>query len=292
MARFSHNCPACDAQTAKIVAELNDEKLKRFTAFSNRKYNGLLNGWLSEIKPVVMQCLLCGHCWYNEQPSDHQLSLMYISGNSLNPNISMTRDPSPQILVEMKKLKALANQERPSYLDYGSGFGRWARAAAMVGFNVWAFEPSKSRGVEENAPFTLVHEINELRGKTFDVINLEQVLEHIPDPLETLNGIHAFCNKKTIVRVTVPNILRCDEGRDIWREWPYNEKRPHIMAPFEHLHGFTPSSLVNLIKRSGYEPLPLKKIWRHYTIFSLRNLAAKLYPKVAQTIVLVKLKKN
>jgi len=149
-----------------------------------------------------------------------------------------------------------------------------------------------SRGNENDPPFKLVHSEDELNGSRFDVINLEQVLEHVPDPNKILLNIRSYCSDATIVRITVPNILWCEEGKDIWRLWPFDGQRTHVMAPFEHLHGFTPSSLVNLIKRSGYEHLPLKKTWRNYTIVSLRNLVGKLYPNVAQTIVLAQLKKN
>jgi hypothetical protein len=77
MASVSLSCPACDAHAASVVAELDDEKRERFIAYSNREYNGLLTGWLSEIEPVVLRCKKCGHCWYKEQPSDHQFSLIY-----------------------------------------------------------------------------------------------------------------------------------------------------------------------------------------------------------------------
>lgn len=287
MVRITENCPACDAQAKKVVAELGDESRERFLKYSNLKYDGLLTGWLSELEPVVMRCERCGHCWYQDQPSDHQLYLMYSSGNRVHPEIKMTRDPSDRMLREMKKLKSLVIQPEPSFLDYGSGFGRWARAAVQVGFEVHAFEPSQVRGAEEEAPFSLVHDIDALCGKTFDVINLEQVLEHVSDPFEVLNGIHAFCHAKTLIRVTVPNILRCEEGRNIWREWPFNGRRVHIMAPFEHLHGFTPLSLNTLIKRADYKTLPLQMLLRHYPIMVIRNLFRRIYPPIGQTMQLM-----
>jgi hypothetical protein len=290
MLRDLHNCPACDAHAARVVAELDEEKWERFIAYANIKYNGLLIPWLSEIEPVVMCCNECGHCWYKEHPSDHQLSLMYETGTRLNHKIPLTRDPSSRELDEIRRLKTLVNQEKSSYLDYGSGYGRWARAAVKVGFDVWGFEPSKSRGAEENIPFTLVHDINEIRGKTFNVINLEQVLEHVPVPLETLIRIRTYCNKKSIIRVTVPNILRCEEGQNVWKEWPYNGNRPHIMAPYEHLHGFTPFSLKKLIRRAGYKSLPFWKLYRQYPLLLMRNAISQIYPAAGQTMLLLQLK--
>jgi SAM-dependent methyltransferase len=282
------SCPACDADAAKVVAELDHDKNERFIAFSNKKYSGLLAGWLREIKLVVMRCEQCGHCWYREQPSDHQLSQMYAAGIPLDSTVSISRDPSDRMLFEMRRLKSLVNLRAPSYLDYGSGFGRWARAAVQVGFRVHAFEPSAKRGAEPDTPFALVHELDALGKMKFDVIQMEQVLEHVPDPAALLRDVRVFCHANTVLRVTVPNILRCEEGANVWNDWPFDGKRPHVMAPFEHLHGFTPRSLNELIKRSGYTTLPFFKLLSHYPLLSIRNVINRIYPAAGQTMVLMK----
>ena len=49
------------------------------------------------------------------------------------------------MVKEMQKLKLLVGKDKPTLLDYGSGFGRWARAAVEAGFEVIAFEPSNKR---------------------------------------------------------------------------------------------------------------------------------------------------
>lgn len=288
MVRVLDACPACGARAAKVVAELDDERRKRFLLYSQLKYSGLLTGWLSEIQPVVTRCEGCGHCWYKEQPDDHQLSQMYASGNRLRPEIPMTRDPSDRMLLEMKRLRSLTTQHTPKFLDYGSGFGRWARAAVQAGFEVYAFEPSQARGAEEDMPFTLVHELNSLRGKVFDVVNLEQVLEHVPNPLEVLNGIKAFCHMDTFVRITVPNILRCDEGANIWREWPFDVQRVHTMAPFEHLHGFTPGSLRSVVRRAGFEPVGMMRLASRYPGLAVRYWLGRWIPSLDNTFLIVR----
>src|SRR5688572_22233033 len=153
----------------------------------------------------------------------------------------------------LRQLKRLAvRKTAPRFLDFGSGFGRWARAAAEIGFDVHAYEPSKVRGNEESPPFTLVHDLSELGSRKFDVVNIEQVLEHAADPLATLRAVRVVCIPEAIVRITVPNILRSPEGKHLWEEWPFDGRRPHTMAPFEHLHGFTPHSLECLVERAGF----------------------------------------
>jgi SAM-dependent methyltransferase len=267
---------------------IDDSNKDRYRRFSESKYGGLLDDWMEELQPEIVFCKECGHHWYLRQPSPEQLSFMYANGRPLSSG-RLTREPNQEMVNEMSQLAKLTGKMHPRLLDFGSGFGRWARAAARTGFDVYAYEPIKVRGAESVDEFTLVHDLSEIAGMQFDAVNLEQVLEHIPDPIHTLQTIKSFFSEDTILRVRVPNIFRPPEGSCVWTDWPYDGIRVHAMAPFEHLHGFTPRSLVNVIERSGYELIPLKKIWRNYPVLVARNLAGKIYPKVGQTMALAKL---
>jgi len=282
-------CPACNGSHGSKLVALDTDRRQRFIEFDRLKYRGLMAGWIDACPPEILRCSVCGHCWYRYQPSPEQLDCMYAAGVPLESGGGVYREPTAFMLREMRRLCSLIDKPTPLLLDYGSGRGRWARAAARVGFRVHAYEPSETRGAESVEEFTLVHDLAEIAGMRFDVINLEQVLEHVPDPMETLQIIMAFCAANTVLRIRVPNILRPPEGTKVWADWPYDGKRVHAMAPFEHLHGFTPSSLVNLISRAGYEHLPLKNIWRNNPNLLIRKLIGKLYPKAVQTMVLAKL---
>lgn len=287
------HCPACDSVAATNVVTLDAENRVRFLAFSQRKYGGLLDGWIDEIPPVIARCVDCGHCWYRHQPEPAQLRLMYAAGRPLGNGAPPTREPTPAMIAEMTRLRRLVDPavKAPPMLDYGSGYGRWARAAVRAGFTVTAFEPSAERGSEERQPFELVHSSAALGDRRFAAIQLEQVLEHVPDPLTTLQSLRVHCEADTVLRITVPNILRAAEGKNIWSLWPFDGHSPHVLAPFEHLHGFTPSSLAILIMRSGYEVLPLGKIWHNYPELVIRNLVGKVYSKAGKTMMLAKLTK-
>jgi SAM-dependent methyltransferase len=208
---------------------------------------------------------------------------MYAAARQLHPEIPIDRFPSALAVREVKKLRSLVHRRKPSFLDYGSGYGRWARAAVNEGFEVYAFEPSQHRGAEDDAPFVLIHNVNELNGKTFDVVNLEQVLEHVLDPHALLIEIKNVCHAESIIRVSVPNILRCDEGKEIWRDWPFDGHRSHIMAPFEHLHGFTPLSLTKLVARSRYKSIPFTDLLRYYPTSVPRRAIGRFFEQVGQT---------
>lgn len=289
--RVVDRCPACDNGNPQIAAVLDAAKLERFVEFDRRKYGGLLTTWLEEVAPLVLRCPSCGHCWYKYQPEPRQLAQMYGSARSLIDNsVAISRDPTPQMVAEMRRLRSITGglADPPVLLDYGSGFGRWARAAIDAGFQVVAFEPSQERGGEGgDVPFELVHDLQSLHARQFDAIQLEQVLEHVPDPLTTLKSLRDLCHSRTVLRVTVPNIFRATEGRDIWRDWPFNGSAPHILAPFEHLHGFTPASLRMLAVRAGFRPSNGLGIWNYYPANQVRRLLGRWCSSLGTTRLLL-----
>ena len=291
MIRKINYCPACGISKASEVVILNSNKKEDYFKYSQVKYNHFLDGWLEQLDVAIDACVACGHHRYREQPSEEMLFDMYEKGKPLLPqNNANNKEPTLKMIREMERLKKVLNLTTPKLLDYGSGFGRWARAAKNTGFKVIAYEPSKERGVENNKiDFTLVHNVSDLENQLFDAINLEQVLEHVPDPVELLKELHGYCTPNTLVRITVPNILRCPEGGNIWNEWPYNGQRAHTMAPFEHLHGFTPNSLKTVAIRAGFKSVNNLYVWVQYPKEMLRSYIGKLFPKFGQTFLLIKI---
>jgi hypothetical protein len=280
-------CPACGSSRFVRRVALNDRNLDKYFRFSKRKYDGLLDDWITELQPEIVFCSDCGHHWYLRQPSAEQLSLMYSTGRPLQPG-TISREPTAKMIDEMRTLARLSDKMPARLLDFGSGFGRWARAAACSGFCVYAYEPSEERGAEISNEFVLVHDLALLDGIKFDFIILEQVLEHVSTPLMLLEKIKTYCCQNTILRVTVPNISRSYEGSKIWEDWPYDGNRVHSMPPFEHLHGFTPYSLEKLIQRAGFKALPLHLLWRHSPIRTCGHLFNRLYPSLGQTQSLIR----
>jgi SAM-dependent methyltransferase len=279
-------CPACDAGAGEPFLAAAAEQRERYLLFSHVKYAGLLDGWLDELELVILRCRFCGHHWYRDQPSLLHLSEMYAAGVPLAGGLR-DRRPEPYMNRAMRRFRTVFDARSPILLDYGSGHGRWARAAAGAGFVVCAFDPSSERGREDSPPFELIHDRRQLLGRSFDAVNLEQVLEHVRDPFEVLRQIHVLCLPHAVVRVSVPNVLRCPEGRDLWQSWPFDGHRPHTMAPFEHLHGFTPASLAALARRAGFRWVPLWRAGTTYLPLFLRRVAGRAWPALGQTAALL-----
>lgn len=289
------DCPACGQHGSEVIASANETARQGFLALSEKKYGGLMDSWLKELDLTVVRCAVCGHHWYREQPDEEALALLYRTARPLNPELSSPgADPlgyAPRMLAEMKRLRRLVarhcDERNPALLDYGAGFGRWSRAASNAGFAVTAYEPSAERGGYSASSVSAIRERRELDGRLFDAINVEQVLEHVPDPLALLQSIKRLCQAHTIVRITVPNIARPPEGSTIWRDWPFDGRRTHTMAPFEHLHGFTPRSVELLAVRAGFAPMSSWSLWPDHAPYVARRLFAAMTTILSQTKLFV-----
>lgn len=280
------DCPVCaEAGYPELFIEANAEQRQRFINFSQDTYAGVMDDWLDTMELVVMHCAACGHFWYRDQPGWDQLSAMYDATARRHAAKGVSLKPTSRSRIQMARLFRLVGnggaQARPTLLDYGSGFGRWARAANHAGFAVTAFEPSATRGSEgstHNADFELVDDLAALDGQHFDAINIEQVLEHIGDPFSALTALHKYCHAGTVVRITVPNLNRNFEGEELWSAWPFDGKRAHTLAPFEHLQGFVPHSLRALAKRAGFREVPLLDAFLADPVLALRRAVRSIYP--------------
>jgi len=132
---------------------------------------------------------------------------------------------------------------------------------------------------------TRVTRLEDLDGQVFDVINLEQVLEHTRSPLDTLKSVLAYIHDRSVLRITVPRVDSSSKG--MWDRFPFDGKAPHIMSPYEHLHGFTAKSLVVLLGRVGFVRIGHLELLRTHAGYVARQMIGEVLPQLKQTMALV-----
>jgi 2-polyprenyl-3-methyl-5-hydroxy-6-metoxy-1,4-benzoquinol methylase len=127
----------------------------------------------------------------------------------------------------------------------------------------------------------IVGDIQELEGDIFinaDCIILADVLEHLPDPHQTLDKILGQISNNCSVIISVPNIA------NIWvrinllfGKFNYSDRG---ILDRTHLHFFTKKTLVKMIQEANlsiikldYTPIPLNLV---HPFFSKNNLGAFL----------------
>ena len=265
-------CKICNTnKSVDIVCKLDETNIDRFKSFSLIKYNSYLDQFLKNSFEIsISHCRNCNFFWYTNMPTNKELTEMYANSNSINPKL-ITRESEKKVNRNKLLLKRILRTyfsitkstdhqtSKIRLLDFGSGTGEFSRLALQNGLNVIAYDPSLNRNtLDENDKIKYYNDVNKLPLDYFDIIILNQVLEHVPQPIETLKLLNVIGKKNVLIYIAVPNLNNTLEGKNIWKEWPYNNKNIHTMAPFEHLNGFTPFALRKIINKTGFSVLPLK----------------------------------
>lgn len=139
-------------------------------------------------------------------------------------------------------------------LEIGSGPGYFLKCGKELGWDVVGFEPSK-QAYEYSTKFGL-EIVNDFFSKNsvveygkFDVVYMNTVIEHLPDPISLLKIAKDVLNPNGIICIIAPNdynplqnILRYDLDYDPW--W---------VVPQHHINYFDFVSIERVLEKLGFE---------------------------------------
>jgi len=133
-------------------------------------------------------------------------------------------------------------------LDFGCGGGHDIAQAKMLGFDAKGIDFSLSR--LEHAKRFDCQVFADLA--TFDshvdekvhAIILNQVVEHLMEPIEVLSALRERLLPGGVLYVAVPNCAKTTV--------PKNFAEFHNVQPIEHVNAFTPETLSSTVRRAGY----------------------------------------
>ncbi len=141
-------------------------------------------------------------------------------------------------------------------LEIGSGPGYFLKCGKESGWEVLGFEPSKqaaeySRKLGVNVVNEFFNETEAEKYGRFDVVYMNTVIEHLPDPISLIKSVRGVLKPCGIICVVSPNeynplqnILRKNLDYDPW--W---------VAPPQHINYFDFESIKKLLERLGFEIL-------------------------------------
>lgn len=144
--------------------------------------------------------------------------------------------------------------DRRRLLDIGSGPGFFLLHGKRRGWDVLGVDPSAqavahARGLGVQVAEGFLTDESAPRYGMFDVIHMNEVLEHIPDPRAMVLLARAMLKAGGLLCVIVPNdynplqaILRDHQGYKPW--W---------VAPPHHINYFDAGSLARLVESAGFE---------------------------------------
>jgi 2-polyprenyl-3-methyl-5-hydroxy-6-metoxy-1,4-benzoquinol methylase len=197
------------------------------------------------------ECFVCQIWFTHPVPSLENLSELYSTGNyraKTGKRFIPILEKVIHFLTVRKRdrIKRYANRGR--ILDIGCGRGLFLNIMKQDGWVVTGQEfDEKSAAYAINNYEIDVHE-GSLNGKfeseSFEVVNINHVLEHLEKPGETLAECHRILKKGGLLVVAVPNI---DSFQAKLGKWNWFQ----LDIPF-HLYHFSSKSLIKLIEEKTF----------------------------------------
>jgi 2-polyprenyl-3-methyl-5-hydroxy-6-metoxy-1,4-benzoquinol methylase len=137
-------------------------------------------------------------------------------------------------------------------LDVGCGSGALLAELGHCGWELGGIEPNKHMarlvaerlGLPEYRIAATVAERGTFAPRSFDLVTMSHVLEHLHDPVAVMNKVYDWTRPSGTLRILVPNISSL-ESRLFRRHW-YGLEVPR------HLYHFDPRSLQTLLSRTGF----------------------------------------
>ena len=137
-------------------------------------------------------------------------------------------------------------QERPlRVLDFGCGNGEFLAICHQFGFEALGVDRSTAR--RDKAGVDVLASIDGLGDRTFHVITLFEVLEHLDDPRGILDKLRGHMAPGGVLVLETPD---CTGVTDIQTMHDYE-----CIHPLQHINGFTPATLRSIATRLGFEPI-------------------------------------
>lgn len=196
---------------------------------------------------VVVQCSNCGLVYQSE-------SKILSSPDRFYQESKLTDVQAPASMDKYKDIIDFICSKYPGgkLLDVGAGIGSLISILSKKGINCTGLEPSKEQADYAHAlGLKVVNEflIEDLfPKKSFDVITLIQVLEHLPDPTHSLKIASQYLRENGTIIISVPSynnprflLYRATGLKTL-------VKRDFI-AP--HLFYYTPDTLQKIVKAAG-----------------------------------------
>lgn len=273
-------CPICRSSSSKTLfnsSYSNNEMvnyLKLEQTFGDEFWSDFDRGYFSGQSFTVAKCNNCEFIYQACILSNTGMKRLYDIW--IDPQITFSRhstlDLCSKSTVHAQRLNILLRnfsyQKNINVLDWGGGFGDFCSMAQCHHINVAALEFSDERKLFLENRGIQVLRPGELQENFYHFINIDQVLEHVADPVGVLKKIRNYLRDDGILYVSVP---KCNTVEKLLGSGDLSDQTFSCLS-LQHINAFTNRTLKTACKAANYRVLHVNNP-QPGLIFSNKNIA-------------------
>ncbi|MDI6757793.1 MAG: class I SAM-dependent methyltransferase [Endomicrobiia bacterium] len=204
----------------------------------------------------ILKCAGCGHVSSSfEAVNDYD---GYFGNRPLSPDAQFWWNEAHDAMYDDFIGKYMAGKSG-RLLDMGCGLGYFVKKAASVeGWGAFGCEISKPAAdyAREHLSLRNIHcggvEDSFFDGKSFDIITLWDVLEHIPKPDPPLKRLSLLLKDTGMLFIHTPNVKIQLAKAKMKKSLMGMRPDIHYLEPKDHLNIYSAQSLRTLLNRNGF----------------------------------------
>lgn len=206
----------------------------------------------------IVKCKECGLVYTN--PMENPDSLLKGYEDVIDQEYLDTEKYRKLLLLEhLKHIEAFKTKGK--MLDIGCFAGYFLELAKQKGWDVYGIEPSNwARNVAKKRKVKIISESIDnakLSDKTYDVITMWDVIEHLPNPRQVLKKCYDSLDDKGIIALGTPNI-ECLVAKIMGSNYPYILRMHHLF--------YSPKTLSLMLDSVGFKTIKVYNYGRIYPV--------------------------